>query len=160
MKLITVLTALAGFGFGLLIGQETAPAPVFSAAQADAGRTEYLSTCVKCHTDTLRGRNGDPGEMPPVSSLPEDMQKMIRDRNGKVPPLAGPYFLARWGARSAGDLSQRIKEAIGGFPPDGTNDQTFLNVTAYVLQVNGARPGAQPLTATTATEVNSLLGKH
>jgi len=98
--------------------------------------------------------------MPLVSTLPEDMQKMIRDRNGKVPPLAGPYFLARWGERSAGDLAQRIKEAVGGFPPDGKDDQTFLNITAYVLQVNGARPGAQPLTATTTTEVNSLVAKH
>jgi hypothetical protein len=98
--------------------------------------------------------------MPAVGSLPEDMQKMIRDRNGKVPPLAGPYFLARWGERSTQDLSQRIKEAVGGFPPEGDKDVTFLNLTAYVLQVNGARPGGQALTATTAAEVNGLIRKH
>jgi hypothetical protein len=87
------------------------------------------------------------------------MQEMIADRMGKVPPLAGPYFIARWGIRNTQDLSQRIKEAVGGFPPDGTNDETFLKITAYVLKINGARPGPQKLTSNTAVEVNVVTGK-
>jgi len=149
---LAVATALAG---GLCVAAAQPPAPtVFSAAQAEAGRAAYENTCVKCHTVTLRGRTGDPSEMPPVSSLPADMQKMIQDRLGKVPPLAGPYFMARWGTRTTEDLSKRIQEAIGGFPPAGTNDTTALKITAYVLQVNGARPGTQELTATTAVPVD------
>lgn len=132
--------------------------PVFTAQQAEAGKTAYQSTCVKCHTDSLRGRKGAPGELPPLSSLPADMLKTVRMYNGKVPPLAGPVFVAKWGAKTTKDLSTRIDNAVGGFPPEGRNSTTYLEVTAYVLEVNGAQPGSQALTADTAAEVRSVTG--
>jgi hypothetical protein len=36
------------------------------------------------------------------------------------------------------------------------NDETTVNITAYVLQVNGAKAGAQPLTRTTGVIVSSI----
>jgi hypothetical protein len=50
--------------------------------------------------------------------------------------------------RTTKALYSRIQEATGGFPPPGyrLDEQLYLNLTAYVLQTNGARPGTQPLT--------------
>jgi S-disulfanyl-L-cysteine oxidoreductase SoxD len=136
--MMKTLLATAAGGFFLLSGQPAAPTAVFTAAQADAGKTAYLSTCVACHTETL---------------IPAPGAKYMKQ---DIPPLAGANFMARWGARTTKDLSLRIKDAIGGFPPKNLDEKTFLNLTAYVLQVNGARPGTQPLTLATVVEVRSV----
>ncbi len=94
----------------------------------------------------------------PLETLPADWQKVVRDAGGRVPPLAGEKFVAIWGPRSTKDLTQRIKEAtLGGFPPQGANEQTVFDLAAYVLQANGARAGSQALTADTAVPVQSLV---
>jgi hypothetical protein len=36
------------------------------------------------------------------------------------------------------------------------NDETTVNITAYVLQVNGAKPGNRPMTRATGAVVSSL----
>jgi mono/diheme cytochrome c family protein len=165
-----LLLAAAVLGSGLFVltgqqpGQQPASSSVFTSAQAEAGRKAYENTCGKCHTPTLLGRKGDPGELPPVSSLPDYMQDMAR---GPVPPLAGADFINRWGGRTTAELTERILQAVGAFPPEGTNipvpghapaenDPTGVNITAYVLQVNGAKAGTQPLTKTTAVVVSSI----
>ncbi len=40
----------------------------------------YENTCGKCHTPTLTGRKGDPGELPPLSSLSGFYRKFIGAR--------------------------------------------------------------------------------
>lgn len=154
-KLLLTTAAVAG-GFFDLTGQPAAPPPVFTAAQAAAGRRAYASTCGKCHRDTLSGRKGEPGELPPLSSLPAGMQSVVNDAGGIVPPLAGDEFMAKWGPRTTRDLARRINEAVGGFRPENSNENTYLDLTAYFLEANGARPGTQALTAATAVEVRSL----
>jgi hypothetical protein len=37
------------------------------------------------------------------------------------------------------------------------NEDTTVNITAYVLQVNGAKPGTQPLTRATRVIINSII---
>ena len=37
------------------------------------------------------------------------------------------------------------------------DDEDIVRITAYVLQVNGAKPGIKPLTRETAAAVNSVL---
>jgi hypothetical protein len=39
---------------------------------------------------------------------------------------------------------------------EGMNDETTVDITAYVLQVNGAKAGAQPSTRTTGVIVSSI----
>jgi hypothetical protein len=85
------------------------------------------------------------------------MQEVVRAAGGQVPPLIGANFMSKWGTTR--DLSSRIKTAVGGFPPADLSDETYLNLTAYILQANGARPGAQSLTAATAVEIRSLTGQ-
>lgn len=147
-----LVTAIAGCGFFVPTGQPAAPPAVYTAAQAAAGRTAYQSSCAKCHTDTLVGRDGT-GEVP----------EFLRAYGGKIPPLAGANsafapFMTKWGARTTKALYSRIQEAVGGFPPpDGSLDEElYLNLTAYILQANGARPGTLALTTATAVELRSI----
>ena len=143
---------LAGSAFLTLAGQQAPPPAVYTAAQAAAGRTAYLSSCAKCHTETLIGRDGT-GDIPEAA----------RAYGGKIPPLAGanpafPPFLAKWGPRTTKALYSRIQEATGGFPPPELrlDQELYLNLTAYVLQANGAPPGTRALTPDTAVEIRSL----
>ncbi len=155
--LLVTASAVAGFGLFALAGQETSLPAVYTATQAAAGRTAYRSTCGKCHLESLLGRTGVPGEVPPLDSLPPDMQEVVRASGGQVPPLAGADFLAGWGARTTQDLSARVKVAVGGFRPPASDKDTYLDLTAFFLQVNGARAGSQALTAGTAVEIRSIV---
>ncbi len=64
--------------------------------------------------------------------------------------------MSRWGSKTAAQLIARFQETIPYFPPEGMNDETTVNITAYVLQVNGAKAGSRPLTRTTEATVRSI----
>jgi hypothetical protein len=153
-----VLIGIFGAGLAVLTAQQPTSSGIFTTAQAEAGRTAYENTCGKCHTPSLMGRKGDKDEVPPISSLPARYQKFIGAR-GYVPPLAGKFFLDRWGQKTAGQLIARFQETAYDpyFQFEGMTDEMTVNITAYVLQVNGAKPGAQPLTTTTSAVVNSVI---
>jgi hypothetical protein len=104
------------------------------------------------------GRQGNPDERPAVSSLSDADRKFIADYGNRVPPLAGKAFLKRWGSKTAAELVARFQEAKFSFKEAGlTEDEEIVRITAYVLQVNGARPGSQALTRSTAATVNSVV---
>jgi len=82
-----------------------------------------------------------------------------QNNNGRIPPLAGanaafPPFMTKWGGRTTKDLYARIQEAVGA--DRYMDEQLCLNLAAYILQVNGARPGTQALTTDTALEIRSV----
>jgi hypothetical protein len=139
-------------------GQQPATLTVFTSAQAEAGRTAYENSCGKCHTYALLGRRGDDGERPPVASLSAPYQKFIGTPN-HVPPLAGKVFLSRWGQKTAAELIARFQVTANDpfFQFEGMDDDTVVKITAYVLKMNGAKPGNQPLTRTTSVVVNSIV---
>lgn len=145
-NVLVTVSALLGCGCFVLLGQQPPP-KVYTAAQAASGRMVYKSSCEKCHTDRMTGRTGAAGEFPPLSSLEADDLKMVTTYGGKVPPLIGANFMAKWATTK--DLSNRIKEAPGP-------QKDYLSLTAYILQANGARPGTEELTASTAVEIRSL----
>lgn len=133
---------------------------VFTAAQAEAGRRDFqqngFGVCGDCHLPDLRGRNGEPGELPLISSLPENYQKLVNGINGKVPDLVGAPFRSRWVARSTRDLTREFRERFS--PPSGPlTEQTRLNMVAFILQANGAPAGAQPLTMDTDVSLREIL---
>jgi hypothetical protein len=149
-----MLAAAVGSGVFILPGQQPAQSAVFTLAQAEAGRIAYENTCGNCHTPTLLGRKGDPGEIPPVNSLSESYQKFIGPR-GFVPPLTGKTFIDRWGSKTGGQLISRFQETVDFFGLE-KDRETTVNITAYVLQVNGAKAGNRPLTRTTDVVVSSV----
>jgi hypothetical protein len=144
-------------GLFVLTAQPPTSSGVFTSAQAEAGRRAYERTCGQCHTNTLMGRKGDPGELPPLSSLSASYQKFIGPR-GFVAPLTGKVFIDRWGGQTAAELIARFQETVDDpvLKFEGMNDETTVNITAYVLQVNGAKAGTRPLTRTTGVIVSSI----
>ena len=96
-------------------------------------------------------------ELPPISSLSASYQKFIGPR-GYVAPLAGKVFIDRWGGKTAAELIARFQETVDDpvLKFEGMNEETTVNITAYVLQVNGAKAGTQPLTRTTSAIVRSM----
>jgi alcohol dehydrogenase (cytochrome c) len=75
--------------------------------------------------------------------------------NNEAPPLTGQDFMTAWRTRQARELLEFIQ---GAMPPAGPRlpaDQ-YLAITAYILQANGARAGAQPLAATAATPIGVI----
>lgn len=136
-------------------GGQPDPPAIFTAAQAEAGRVAYENTCGQCHTATLTGRKGEPGETPPVESLSAAYRTFIGPR-GYVSPLAGRSFIERWGSKTAAELIARFQETVPQFPPEGMNGETTVNITAYILQMNGANAGSRPLTRQTPEVVRSV----
>jgi hypothetical protein len=155
--LLTIVSLAAATS--ILTGQQAATPPaLFTAAQAEAGRTMYINSCGKCHTYNLLGRTGEDGELPPVASLSAPYQKFIGNPN-HVPPLAGKVFLGRWGQKTAAELIARFQATASDpfFQFESMDDDAVVNITAYVLEMNGAKAGAQPLTRSTGTVVNFIV---
>jgi hypothetical protein len=117
-KALVLVPALLGAGLFVAMGQQPIPAGVFTAAQAEAGRVASESSCGKCHTPALLGRKGDPGELPPLTSLSASYQKFIGPR-GFVPPLTGKYFIDRWGSKTRGTIDRAISGDRRFFPVGG-----------------------------------------
>ena len=154
-KALGIAAGILGAGLFVLTGQEATPTGFYTLAQAEAGRVAYGNTCGQCHTATLLGRKGEPGELPPVSSLSTAYQEFIGPR-GFVAPLAGETFLDHFGSKTAAQLIARFQETVDAFPPAGMDKETTVNIVAYVLQVNGAKAGNRPLTRSTDVVVGSL----
>jgi len=130
MRLPVVALALsAPLGFVLLAGQQ-APATVYSAAQAAAGRTVYQASCASCHLPDLGGRN-------------------------EAPQLAGNNFLNTWRSRSTRDLFEFIQSTMPPTAASLSEDQ-YLAVTAFILQANGAAAGEQAFAPTTAVPIGTV----
>ena len=147
---------LIASGLFVLSAQQPAPEPIFTTEQVESGRVLAAQTCSLCHTPSLLGRKGDPGESPALSELSADMQEFVGRANGKVPPLVGPVFLERNGGRTVEDFTKYLRGALITFLPDRTDDASALGVAAYVLMMNGAKPGDEPLTMDSQLVVNTL----
>jgi len=93
---------------------------VYTAAQAERGRTSYNSACLRCHGDALQGNT--------------------------APALSGERFFTTWGSEPIASLFAKIRDTM---PPNfGTSidDQTKLDIVAYILQTNGFPSGPGELT--------------
>ena len=158
-----MLMALAS-GITLICGAEQPRTPdsaprIFTAAQARAGKVAYESSCGLCHQFNMQGRTGAPGERPDVNSLPENMIKTIDQNGEQVPPLVGPRFMAHWGAKSTKEYAARVANAMGAFPPTRTDGDTYLQLTAYFLQMNGGKAGKIPLRTDTEVTLFAVTGQ-
>lgn len=147
-KLLVTATAIAGCGFFIMTGAPEPPA-LFTAAQAEAGRAVFQSKpldsfaghmCAECHSETLLGKDGT-GEVP-------EWRRTFKST--VVPPLAGVKFMSKWGTQTTKDLYTRIQGVTR------LDEETYLDLVAYILQSNGGQPGTQPLTTATAVEIRSV----
>ena len=99
----------------------------FTAEQAVAGWTVYARQCGECHGQALDG--------------------------AEAPPLSGVDFLNGWAGQTTDELFAYVREAMPPGLGGSLGDQVYLNLVAYILDVNGARPGDAPLTADAAVAI-------
>ncbi len=133
MKALTTFTALAltaGLTLSLVAKQTPAAPPVYTTAQATAGQAAYSANCASCHQATLVGQN-------------------------EAPALVGPNFMTTWRGRTTKDLVEYMSATMPPGKPS-LGEAEYLNITAFILQANGAAAGAQALLAATATAIGTI----
>ena len=129
-KASLALIVAAAAGVILLQGQQR-PAGPFTAAQASAGRAAYQENCSGCHLPDMAGRN-------------------------EAPPLAGGNFMNTWGGRTTRELLALIQTTMPPGSPGALGPDVYAEIAAFILQSNGATPGSQPITATSAVTISSI----
>ena len=99
----------------------------FTADQSAAGWAAYGRQCGECHGQGLFG--------------------------AEAPALRGIDFLNGWAGRTTDELFTYLRDemppGLGGSLADGV----YLGLVAYILDMNGARPGDAPLTADAAVTI-------
>ena len=101
------------------------------AAQAQTGRGEYVVSCALCHGPKLLG--------------------------GAGPALAGPNFISAWGQKSTQELYRYISSSMPAGNPGSLSPSSYLELTAFILQSNGVKLGAQTFTASTDYKIAAIL---
>jgi mono/diheme cytochrome c family protein len=97
--------------------------PAFTDAQVERGKAVYLKNCQDCHGSALD--NGEFGGA----------------------PLKGAYFRQHWGS---GDVSALFGYVNTLMPPDRPgqlSEQSYVDITAFLLSSNGYAAGSEELTA-------------
>jgi len=157
-KSILFAFALTCAGFGTMSGQDPGRPAVFTSAQADAGRMAYENSCGNCHTLSLRGRKGEEGEIPPLESLPAPFLKFIGPAK-RVPPLMGSGFVRGYGQKTVGELFTLFRGAADTTPVAELHmsDDMLVNITAYILKMNGAQAGREALSKTSGVVFASTV---
>ncbi len=92
---------------------------VYSAAQAARGQSAYTSRCASCHFDDLSAYRGT---------------------------LHGIAFFENFEGDPLGSLFQVTKQTMPRDDPGSLDDQTYLDIIAYILQVNSYPSGSAELT--------------
>ncbi len=124
--------AAAGIAFTAMAGaQQPARSGPFTAEQASAGRALYASTCAACHLSNMQG-------------------------TFEAPPLSGANFLNTWRNRAASELVKKIRTSMPLSNPGSLTDEDASNLTAFILQANGATPGTQAMTAATLVPIGAV----
>jgi alcohol dehydrogenase (cytochrome c) len=121
--------ALLTLGSALALSVTTAWS--FTADQAAAGGAAYAQHCQTCHGTSLR-------------QLPDAL-------------IAGREFVAKWGSRATNALIEQIRTSMPPDNPGGLPEDTYLAITAFVLQANGGEPGDVRLTAASTTPIRDGL---
>jgi len=93
----------------------------YSEVQATRGARAYDDYCAACHGLQLEG--------------------------GNSVPLAGATFEARWvdSGRTVDEFFYIVRTLMPQDRPASLSPQQYIDIVAYVLQVNGYRAGAQEL---------------
>jgi len=130
---LLVALALGALTLVILHGQQPAQpaAGIFTDAQAQAGRGVYNQNCAGCHGANFEG-------------------------SGDAPSLAGGTFMLQWRGKMVSDLFGQILQTMPPTSPGSLSESAALEVTAYLLERNGAQPGQQALTASASTRIGSI----
>jgi alcohol dehydrogenase (cytochrome c) len=126
-----LLGAAAAIAFGGVYAFAQEGTGVYTAAQAAAGRTGYAQSCAGCHRANLVG-------------------------GGDAPGLGGSGFMSSWGGRSTKDFYKFIATSMPAGAPASLSEQAYINITAYLLQANGAKAGTVAFSKNTDVKIASI----
>jgi alcohol dehydrogenase (cytochrome c) len=115
--------------------QSPATAGAYTESQALSGKKSYDRYCAECHHMSLKG-------------------------TGHGPELAGPNFLARWGARPISELISYNFELMPPQAPGSLSESTGVDITAHTLQVNGGVAGDEALQADSGQILATAVGRE
>jgi alcohol dehydrogenase (cytochrome c) len=136
MRNRTLLLAGAGFALAAALGTvafgqgQGAPGP-FTAAQASAGHAAFDANCAPCHLQDLTGTND-------------------------APALTGTAFMGAWGKRTTAQLYSKIATTMPAGAGGSLSQKQYTDIVAYILERNGALPGAVAFTPATATQIDII----
>ena len=124
----------AVIAIGAFVDQASAqsinPGP-FTQAQADAGRQSYMTSCASCHNDDLSGKG--------------------------APAVARKGFIAsNFGKGTVGELYKFIQSSMPFCEGGSLATESYLDIVAFILEANGAKPGGQPLAPGSDVKVNDI----
>ena len=126
---IRMLAAFAGTALiaatGAVIAQSSSRSiwdGVYTAAQAERGKTAYGQNCARCHGSALEG-------------------------NDEIPVLAGSHLMVDFDGETAGDLVKRILTTMPMDNPGSLSGATTADIAAYILQANSVPAGNAELPA-------------
>jgi mono/diheme cytochrome c family protein len=91
---------------------------VYSAAQAERGKSAYSRHCGRCHGEDLANPSN---------------------------PLTGDRFAEHWESRTLADLFRRIRDTMPAGDVTSVDERDKLDTLAYVLQQNGFPEGRTEL---------------
>jgi hypothetical protein len=78
--------------------------------------------------------------------------------NGEISALAGPTFMETWGPRTTKQFFDYISAAMPYGQPSLTTE-AYTEITAFILQSNGAGAGDTELAPSTAAPIGGLMTK-
>ena len=124
-KLATLVCLIAlcalSFAHAQQAGDRTTLSGVFTAEQAKNGERVFQSRCAACHGSDLHAT--DP----------------------EVPDLTDDGFKPGWVGKTVANRYRNIRIAMPAGAPGSLDDQTYIDIVAYILQFNGMPPGNQKL---------------
>jgi hypothetical protein len=109
----------------------------FTLEQAVAGRRAFLQNCTNCHGATMNGGGG-----------------------GGAPALTGANFQEDWLNKSPGQLFRFVS---GNMPLNFAGllpRQTYIELTSFILAVNGAKPGISAFTGDSDVRIGAIADGH
>jgi hypothetical protein len=126
-------------GTGLL--SFTAQPPASSRPRRSRRAAAYERTLGPMPHQYLDRTEGDTDELPPRFSV--GLLSKIHRASWFCRFARGKNLLDRWGQKTAAELIARFQETVDNpyFKFRDMNDETPVNISAYVLQVDGAKSG-------------------
>jgi mono/diheme cytochrome c family protein len=109
----SVCLLAVGLTYPMLFAQTTSSTRdgVYSADQAQRGKTSYGTLCGSCHGDDLAG-------------------------SGPSPALSGDDFIGNWTGQTVGDLFNKIETTMPATKPGSLTREQTADLVAYILSAN------------------------
>ena len=102
---------------------------VFTAAQATRGNDAYQASCAGCHGSDLHATDAEAVD------------------------LTGGAFRARWNGRKLSERFETIRDTMPLGNANTLGDRTYMDIVAFILQVNDFPSGTEELVPETAKAI-------